>query len=251
MAEIIPRIAVTASTYGPQYTAPDGTVYYLDYMDGIIRIPMTTAAFTAATVSTTGAPTITNTVTSAWIQLISSSAAQAALIRQFANLSGSVNWLPGPINQIDWDKEWILEFTVACDIGGTGSGFKWTLFIGGLSAAPSGHTMTAKGVNFCVLGTGTDAGTVQIGAHNGTTQTNSSTSAQTLNGRSIAFKVHYLPGQGAFLFANGNLVASLASSSLPTGLGAGSANGWAFLMEHTTATNGIGQVNISNMAVRF
>jgi hypothetical protein len=249
MAEIIPRISVTASDYGPQYTAPGGDTYYLPYGDGNTRIPMTTTAWAAATVSTTGAPTVTNTVDLAWRQLIISSGAQAALIRQYAGLSGSVNWLPGPLNQIDWDKPWRLRITLRLDIGGNGTGFKWTLFMGGLNAAPTGHTMSAKGANLCIIGTATDAGTIQVGAHNGTAQVDSSTSAQTFDGTPKHLDIHYIPGTGLILLIAGTVVASVASASLPAGLGTASHNGWGFLMEHTTATAGASTCVVTNMTL--
>lgn len=216
---------------------------------GETRIPMTTTAWAAATVSTTGAPAVANTIDWAWSQVIVSNATQAALIRQYAGLSGGTNWLPGLINQIDWDKPWRLKLSLRCDIGGTGSGFKWTLFIGGLNAAPTVHTMSAKGMNLCILGTAGDAGTIQIGAHNGSAQVDSTPVARVCDGSLMLIEVQYLPGIGAVLMHNGAAIGTIASASLPTGLGIGSRNGWAFLMEHTIATNGTSNVSVTNMTV--
>lgn len=243
----------TATPFGTPRFSPDGVIQRpIDYGWGGIMPPLNTTAWAAATVSTTGAPTITNAADWAQRMLLISTGAQAALIRQYAGLSGSANWLPGLGNQINWDVPWRVRWSQNCLIGGNGTGFKWTMMIGGLNAAPTGHTLSNKGVAVCIAGTGANAGTIQILAHNGIIGGASSAVAQSgvFNGTLAHWELQYVPGTGLYLLKDGELVTTLATN-LPSGIGGGSFNGWAMLMEHTIATAGISIVNTNSLQVRF
>lgn len=172
----------------------------------------------------------------------------AALIRQYAAMTFNRNWLPGKNSEIDWTKPFRVRIPIRCDIGG--NEFKFTVFIGGLSAAPSAHTMSGKGLTVCILGTAANAGTIQICAHNGTAQVNSTAVAQVFDGTLGNLLVEYIPGVGAALSVDGVAVASVAAAALPTGVSA-SADGWAVLMEHTTTTNATSAVQLHQFQIEF
>lgn len=209
---------------------------------------MTTSQWTAATVSSTGAPTINNYIDDGFRMTLTTTGVTAALIRQYAAMTFNRNWLPGKNSEIDWTKPFKVLIPLRCDIGG--NEFKFTIFIGGLSAAPSAHTMSGKGLSVCILGTAADAGTIQICAHNGTAQTNSTAVAQVFDGTLDWLLVDYVPGVGAALSVDGVPVASVAAAALPTGVST-SACGWAVLMEHTTVTNGTSVVQLHQFQISY
>lgn len=217
---------------------------------GVIAPMMTTNQWTAATVSSTGVPSLNNTIEDGFRMSISSSGTTAALIRQYSAMTFNRNWLPGKNSEIDWSKPFRVRIPIRCTIGGVGTGFKFTVFIGGLSAAPTVHTMSGKGLALCIIGTGANAGTVQLGAHNGSAQVDCTAVPETFDGSLRHIDVLYLPGTGAILSVGGSLIGTVASAALPTGTSS-SACGWAVLMEHTTATNGVSIVNLPHFTIEF
>ena len=228
---------VVASTYGPQYTGPDGTVFYPSCGVGSIATLMTSAQWTAATVSSTGSPALNNTIEDGFRMTLATTGSTAALIRQYAAMTFNRNWLPGKNSEVDWTKPFRIRVPMRLQVGGTGNGFKLTMFFGGLSAAPTVHTMSGKGINLCITGTAANTANVQICAHNGSTQVNSTASSQTFDGTLRNLDIWYQPGTGLTLMLAGVVIGTVASGSLPTGVSS-SACGWAVLLEHTTATNG-------------
>lgn len=231
-------ISLLPSDFGPKFVSDTGGVTYPSCGYGSIIVPMTTTQWAAFTVSTTGAPSINNTIEDGFRMTVTTTGATAALIRQYSAMTFNRNWLPGKNSEIDWDKPFRIRIPMRLTIGGTGLGFKYTLLFGGLSAAPTGHTMSGKGFNLCVIGTGANAGTVQIGAHDGSGQNDDvAPDTYTFDGSLKHLDVWNLPGVGATLMVDGVACASIDPSDLPTGVTT-SAQGWAALMEHTTATNG-------------
>jgi len=229
---------IQASAYGPQYTAPDGTVFYPSCSLGSLIVPMTTTQWTAFTVSTTGAPSINNTIEDGFRMTLTTTGATAALIRQYAAMTFNRNWLPGKNSEIDWSKPFRVRIPLRVTIGGNGLGFRYTLLIGGLSAAPTGHTPIGKGLSINVEGIAAGEGAVSLGAHDGTSYGESDNLAFTANGTLVHLDLWFLPDTlGAVLMLNGAVVGSIPVGEIPAGVST-SAQGWAALMEHTTDTAG-------------
>lgn len=215
----------------------------------VLVIPATSAVWTAATVASVGPPTFLNTQDFGWRQTIVSSGAQSGMIRQYAGLSGSANWLPGTLPVINWSVGFRLAFTLQIDIGGTEA--KWTLHIGGLSAATGAHALAAKGLGICITGTAADNAGIQVRAHDGTTEGLSSSvalGAGVFDGTSNLWELVWIPGSGAYLYRNGVAVTAV-TTNLPAGSGGSSANGWEMLFEHTTNTNATSILVLHNLIV--
>lgn len=174
--------------------------------------------------------------------LISANTSTSGYVRQFLNMSGAGNWLPGTPLEIDCTKPW--RISICGNFIAPSASFCWSLFVGGIaSGSPptSAATRSSKGWQIKISGTGTNTGTITPIVHNGTSAVSgAATSVNFLNGTLVNIVLVWLPGDGLYIYQNGTLISSVTTSdgTMITGTIASSSNGWATVLEHLAGNTG-------------
>lgn len=243
---------ISAATAGTDYLAPAGSGSALTLVSGALTmgtemsrflaefpIPCTSTTWTSATISGTGTVNVNNQNFGHVMSVQTSS--NAIFVRQYAALGTSYNYLPGSIGVVDFTKAWRLRIKANFYINGASG--KFTLQLGGLNAAPTGHALGAKGFSFTVLSSSAQTGTYMVSVHNGTSQTDSATTTGVLTGTLQCLELTWVPATGFYLSRGGTVL-----TSVTTGLPASTVNGagWALLFEQPSSSYS-SQINVYPM----
>lgn len=207
-------------------------------------IPCSTLAWTAGQSLTGVGISTSNTLDFLHRQVfVVSNTSSGGYLRQFMNMSGSGNWLPGKGNEIDANVPW--RVSIQGNFTSGSSGYTTSFFFGGLSsggAPTSAGDRTTKGWQIKIIGTGANTGNITAIAHNGTSAISGSPQTVSfLDGTLVGIDVLWLPADGLYVYVNGTLLASVTTSNgtMPSGLLTSSQNGWAIVSEHTIGTTAV------------
>lgn len=223
-------------------------------LQGHSVIPCSTVAWALAQSATGAGISVSNTADFLHRQVIVvSNTASGGYVRQFMNMSGSGNWLPGKSNAIDADLPW--RTSLIGTITTTNNKFSWTILIGGLSSGSpptSTANRSAAGWQITIESTGTETGTIKAVVHNGGVAIEgASQTVDFLDGRLFSLDVLWIPGDGLYVYYNNAVLCSVttADGAMLSGILISSTNGWATLAQYNPGATGNGSVFIRPITV--
>jgi hypothetical protein len=126
---------------------------------------------------------------------------------------------PGTAQVINWDMPWLLEWTAEVKTGNAGGAVRLLVGKAGAAFNTNDETLTSKGLGVEWLGA---AGTVQtcglIGWDSALRTAATTGTQHNTAGAPIGYQLLWLPGVGAFLYADTTLISSL-TGTIPSGSG--------------------------------
>lgn len=164
--------------------------------------------------------------------------------------SGIPGFLPQgtTVSTIGWGSPWKLTVKVAARVStkSTSAG-AFGFFFG---CSPTSMALAAKGAMFICRGTdATSAVSHTAYTHDGTTlATGTSTNGTLTTASQDRYQCRWVPGQGFFVFRNGNLV-SKSTSNLPTGDGPSDSNIFGWCLENVTGNSAKAEAYFNSIVV--